>query len=510
MNNDMMKMMPGLPPELFWTALTASAFLAIATLLLPQDSKPSLRLIRGWRFNLLTIPLIGKFARSRKFQFTLQFLPVVLLFVIIATGLFGIQSSLNLAPVLTWTIWWALLIFDIVLIGRSWCLICPWYAIASWLRRLAFWRRTNEPISLNRPWPKSLKNLYLAIGLFLTLTWLELGFNVTSNPQVTALLALLMTTLVVIPALVYDRMAFCHYGCLIGRICGLYSLVAPVEIRPTDRNICKSCATRDCRTGSDSGYPCPTDLDLGTLQKNTYCLNCSECIKSCPHDNVAYNIRPFASDLREMTDVRKDEALLAVVLLAMTSFHGLTMTPAWDHFLEMAKGMAGVSYLTAFSLGMLVLLACFIISFRAVGYIITAIEPRPKASFRSHDHFAYCLIPLALFYHLAHNGAHFIKEASALLIALSDPFDWGWDLFGYAQMKVMPLLPAKFTFGLQTGLILIGFLLSLRICRTTLRLRYPKRKQQLLPGLVVVAALLGYQLFNLWLLYQPMSMRSGL
>ncbi len=458
-------MMPGLPPELFWAALAASLILAVMAVLLPVASNQTSGSQTHWRVDLLSLPLLGSFARSRAFQFILQLLPVLLLTAIIITGLFGLQSRLNLAPVLTWTIWWALLIFDIVLLGRSWCLICPWHAIATWIRRMAFWRRTSEPFTFKRPWPKALKNLYLAIGLFLVLTWLELGFHVTSKPQVTALLALLMTALVIIPALIYEKMAFCQYGCLIGRICGLYSLVAPVEIRPRDKSTCNACSTRDCRTGSAAGYPCPTDLDLGTLKRNTYCLNCSECIKSCPHDNVAYNIRPFASDLKDLSDVRKDEALLAIVLLAMTSFHGLTMTPAWDHILKKVESATGLSYLPSFTVGMIILLALFITSFRVVGITINGLESSDAAPAKSHEHFAYSLIPLALFYHLAHNGAHFVKEASALLIALSDPFDWGWNLFGHARMKVMPFMSAEPTFYMQTGLILVGFMLSLKVCR---------------------------------------------
>lgn len=505
--------MPGLPTELLLAIMAISFFLAIYTLSVPPKSKSVKNRTSSLRINLLAFPLFEKFAKNRKFQFILQLLPVVLLLLIIATGLFGLQSSHNFAPVLTWTIWWSLLIFDIVLLGRSWCLICPWYAIATWLRRASFWRRTSEPFSLNLSWPKSLKNLYLAIGLFLILTWLELGFSVTSNPQMTAILAILMSGLVIVPALIYDKMSFCRYGCLIGRICGLYSLVAPVEIRAKDKNVCSACQGRECRHGSNNGYPCPTDLDLGALQKNTYCINCTECIKSCPYDNVAYNIRPVAADLNISLTPRKDESVLAVVLLAMTSFHGLTMTPLWDRFLTILGDVTGLPHLALFTFGMALVLLFFLTTFAATGLFISRYESNRGGHYtdtKPAEHFAYALIPLALFYHLAHNGAHFIKEAGALLVAISDPFGWGWNLFGHARQTVSPILPSNFTWGLQSTLIIVGFMLSLKICRSIILSRYPDIQQRIVPASIMIISLFLFHCCNLWLLYQPMTMRSGL
>ena len=116
--------------------------------------------------------------------------------------------------------------------------------MASWIRRLAFWRRSSEPLALDARWPRWLSNVYPATIFFVGLTWLELGWGVTMSPRATAVLGLLMLVMAVVPALFFEKRAFCKYACLVGRICGLYSLLAPVEIRAKDRDVCKEVTPR--------------------------------------------------------------------------------------------------------------------------------------------------------------------------------------------------------------------------------------------------------------------------
>jgi len=173
------------------------------------------------RFDLLSIRLIAGALRSRVFRFTLQAIVVALFFVIVAAGLFGNQNaSLNIAPMLTWTIWWALLIILILFAGKAWCYVCPWDAVAGWAERLSFWRKQDEGISLNLKWPRYVRNILIATLLFVGLTWVELGFGVTMKPRVTAYLALGMLAMAVGAALLFDKKSFCRYGCLVGRVSG--------------------------------------------------------------------------------------------------------------------------------------------------------------------------------------------------------------------------------------------------------------------------------------------------
>ena len=501
--------MPGIPSGYAVFTIAVSLAMLCCFIAFPRWVNESTKRFQSSRYNLLSISIFHRWVHNRSFQLVLQIFPVVLLILIILTGLFGIQNSLNFAPVTTWTIWWALLIFDIILLGRSWCLVCPWYAIATWLQRLAIIRRTREPFKLSLPWPNFLKNIYLAVGLFLLLTWLELGFDVTSNPQITAMLALLMTAMVVVPSVVYEKMSFCQYGCLVGRICGLYSVMAPVEIRAKDRNICNKCQEKACRHGSANGYPCPTDLDLGELSSNNYCLNCTECIKSCPYDNIACNIRPFGAELNTSLTPKRDEATLALVLLTMTSFHGLTMTPYWTRCLDWLRATWVSSHLVAFSVGMVLFLTLFVALYLVFSWAFAMYEKLPSLA-GAGWHYAYCLIPLALFYHLAHNGAHFIREGKAILIAASDPFGWGWNLFGHKNVVVTSMTSMPFLWNLQVSLALIGFYFTLKMCVRITMQRSQQTCLQRVSVMWVSSLCFLFHSFNVWLLAQPMVMRTGM
>ena len=51
-------------------------------------------------------------------------LPLVFVFLIYA-GIAG-DGKVNILPVMTWTVWWAGLIFLVVFLGKAWCFVCPW------------------------------------------------------------------------------------------------------------------------------------------------------------------------------------------------------------------------------------------------------------------------------------------------------------------------------------------------------------------------------------------------
>lgn len=497
--------MAGLPAWAFYAALAAAALVTLWSVWRGPSwfrrPRPARRLeVTAWR------PVRWLVTR-RPFQFAFQLPLVLALFLILAAGFYGTQvAERNFATVAVWTLWWTLLILDILLLGRMWCLVCPWEALASWTRRLAFWkRRADEPLALELKWPRWLKNVYPATFFFLGLTWLELGFGVTRSPRATAVLGLLMVLLAVIPALVFERRSFCKYGCLVGRICGLYSMLAPVEVRARDLDVCRTCRTKDCLRGNENGYPCPTGQCLAGMRTNTYCTVCTECLKTCRNDNVALNLRPWGSDLATVGKPRADEAVLALVMLTLASFHGLTMTPAWTEALAWIRGATGLGHLPAFSLGMAAVLlvpgTVYLLFCRLSAKLAT--EPLRQVATR----YAYPLIAVALMYHLAHNAGHFLLEAGNAVPVVSDPFGSGRDLLGTAGFVPGPLASQGAIWALQIGLVLTGLLWALR---ATERAHRRLRRDPGTSRWVTASFLLLVTVANLWLLAQPMEMRTGM
>lgn len=510
LTEEMLDMLAGMPN---WLVMLEIAALAAVTFLLyiglnlrRAQSAP----YQYPAFDLMRLPVFDRMVKSRWFQFSFQ-LPVVLVFLLILFGgVYGNQvSGQNIALPLTWTIWWAGLIFIILFVGKFWCFVCPWNAIAEWLERLSFWWKRSSTLSLNLKWPAKWRNIYLATGLFIGLTWLELGWGITTSARATAYLAIFMVVLTVVCAMIFERKSFCRYACLVGRISGMYSLFSPVEVRNRDHEVCRSCHTNDCLVGNDQGYACPTFQYLGTMDTNTYCILCSECVKTCPHDNVAVNVRPFGADLADHTKGQADEAYLVVVMLAMTFFHGLTMTPFWGVALEAIGEATGFGKLASFSLGMTGMLLLPALLYTGIVWLARFGVGKSLLSMKQvFVTFAYPFLPVALFYHLAHNAQHFFIEGQKVISMASDPFGWGWDLFGTASLYMSPMLNISSVWGLQAVLLVLGQIAGVAILVSISRRLLPNRRQAMVTQIPVILLLLGLSLVGLWICSMPMMTRA--
>ena len=519
--------MPGTPDWLFYAGV--AAVLVVSFVVSEMLGKRHVRPRPGWRYDLLKMRRLKGVMKKPYFQFLFQ-APVTLLFLFtLYAGLFGHQV-INITPTLTWTVWWSGLYFLILFAGKLWCLVCPWDMIASLIARLRLFGAGRAPLNLGLKWPRFMRNIVPAIGLFILLTWLELGYHVTTSAMATAYLGIAMVALTVVPALLFEKKAFCRYGCMIGRISGLYANFAPVEVRAADTSVCRRCTTRDCLKGNARGNPCPTSLCLATLEENTYCIMCGECVKSCPRDNVALNLRPFGHDLFHYAGPRRDEAFLAIVLLSLTGFHGLTMTPLWDNVSDPTASVlgwigrvTGLGYLPSFTIGMVLVLAAPILLYLLFCVIARGLAQRlpgrrggdPKAPgvpnvMEIFVQFAYSLLPIALFYHLAHNGMHLFMEGQGVLTLASDPMGRGWDLFGTAKHAFPPVLSVDTIWVLQVVLVLIGHIYGIVVSQRTAQRLFGEGRTATVVQIPLLVAMVVFSFLSLWLMHLDMYMRGTL
>jgi len=386
--------------------------------------------------------------------------------------------------------------------GKAWCYVCPWDALAGWAEG-------GGRSSLGLVWPRVLRNIWPATLLFIALTWVELGFSVTMKPRATAWFALAMLAMAFVSAFLFERKSFCRYGCLVGRISGLYALFSPVEVRARDQGVCRDCSSHACYRGSEKGQACPTFQYLGSMTQNTYCISCMECVKTCDHDNVALNLRPWAEDLRLHTRPRSDEAYLALLMLSLTGFHGLTMTGAWGRMTDWMQASLGIGEALAFTVGMAAIMLGPIALY-ALLVAISRLMGGASGPYREHFvRFAYGLLPIALFYHLAHNSEHLMMEGQRLLALLSDPFGWEWNLFGTAQWSIGPLVHAQTLWAIQVLLVLVGHVYSLWATHRVAGGLYGEARAVRRSQFTMLAAMVMFSVFSLWLLKQPMQMRMS-
>jgi hypothetical protein len=195
-------------------------------------------------------------------------------------------------------------------------------------------------------------------------------------------------------------------------------------------------------------------------------------------------------------------------MLALTGFHGLTMTASWAAMVRWFQDGLGVGAPAAFSLGMVGIMAGPIVLYALVVAVSRWSARARTSGYREHFvRYAYAFLPIALFYHLAHNAGHLLMEGPRLLALLSDPFGWGWNLFGGAAAVPGPMVSMGTLWGLQVLLIATGHVYGLWASRRAAAALFPDAHAALRSQVPMLAAMILFSVMSLWLLKQPMQMR---
>jgi len=426
-----------------------------------QESKSPMR------YDLTQIPLFKRLLRSRWPQFTLTMLALAGFLFAILSGLFGTPvGSRNFGIIFVWIAWWAILMLVAVpLLGRSWCSICPIPAPGEWLQRGALLGPQGQikGLGLGRRWPRRLRNIWLQNGAFILVALFST--LVLTQPRATAVVLATFLFVAVGASLVFERRAFCRYLCPVGGFIGLYSQLAPMEVRVKDTAVCAAHTEKTCYTGYASGpqagYGCPWGVFPGGLVKNTYCGTCMECLRTCPHDNIALQLRPFGADLTQQRGRKLDEAYKAFIMLGSALVYGLVLLGPWGQLKLAAYSVGSLSwaaYALAFLLFVLVALpGVFWLCVRLGQWLARSQEPtRTRApTLRNFITLAYALAPLGMAAWIAFSLAFVFTNLSYVWAVLSDPFGWGWDLFGTAATAWTPYLGAILP-ALQALVLLVG------------------------------------------------------
>lgn len=502
---------PGLPD--YWVYLVWALMIVLCLVVLFRSQLISTS--RQSTISLGKIKLIApvmSFLKTNRWPLQLLQLLVVLIFLlVIYAGLMGTQiPQANIATVLTWNIWWAGLILSIFFLGSAWCAVCPWNTLATWyVKPKLWWIKLNNSLELTPP--KWLRSVWPALMMFVGLTWLELGYGVTTSPYATALLSLLMVLLATASLALYKNRAFCHYICPVGRTIGFYAQLAPVELRPVDQAVCNDCKTLECFNGSATIDACPTQLVMGRLTQNTYCTSCGNCVQSCPSANVAWRIRPQSQEAIQSARPHWDEAWFMLVLLTLTSFHGITMMEFWEtglrHFAQFIgdSGRLLPSFTVGLFLSILMPVSVYALAVQLLRKF-TATDVSFKKLFSS---LVFVSLPLAFAYHLAHNLNHLIRESVGVSQVIMNPLGYKAEFSSASDQLLLSnsmLLTENTIFLLQTTLMLFGFWIAIKVLKHRAQQLVPGASWRLWPMLVFIVAIHG---FHLWMLSQPMVMRVG-
>ena len=424
-----------------------------------------------WRFELTKFKPVRNLLKSRWFPFIpIVFNLFVFTIILLATftGGFG-AGNYNFGIMIIWILWWVLLMmFMVPVVGRLWCMMCPFPLIGDWIQRGKLIKVGRlKPLILGKRLPNKFRNLWPLVILFWMATWFSGFFTVRPLATFIFLGAIILAAIIL--SMIYERRAFCIAVCPVSGFQGLYANFSLCEVRAKDKNVCKDHKQKTCYTGNENGYGCPWMELPFDMNRNTYCGLCMECLKTCPYDNMAFNIRPFAADFfvekkrsdklyhrRSTDEAFKSLTMIGIFLLFFFAFQG-----PFGHIKDMvrATSLKGyLSYLGESALTDFLLIPGLFFVFVLLSKLMSGSkQAKLKDVFVN---FSYTLVPVGLAIWAAFSIGIIMPNGSYILHIISDPFAWGWNLFGTAHYPWTPFFTQAMPY-LQIFLISGGLLFAL-------------------------------------------------
>ncbi len=405
------------------------------------------------RLNLYRLPWLRPLLESRWPQLAVRALTLAGFVFAIAAGLLGSPvGSHNFAIIFVWIAWWSA--FKLVFIpfgGRSWCSICPIPLPGDWLQQGGILTR-GRGLGLKLRWPRRLKGAwlqsaaFLLIGLFSALT--------LTSPRLSGWVLLGLFALATGLSLVFEKRAFCSSICPIGGFSGLYAQAAPLELRVLDTDICAKHGDKSCYQA------CPWGLYPVALRDSSACGLCLECLRACPKDNLALNLRPFSAELGAPRSAsRLDGAFLALVMLGSALAFAAVFVGPWG-WLKLAAYRVGSAAWWGYAAGFLALNLLALPGL--FGLAVWAGGSRRLPGRRAIANQAQALLPLGLLAWIAFTVSFALPKLGYIAGVLNDPFGWGWKLLGSGYVFWQPDLANPGAL-LQVGLLLLGLFWSAQV-----------------------------------------------
>lgn len=270
-----------------------------------------------------------------------------------------------------------------------------WATLSPWDTMARFLGIGDRPL---RPFPKPW-GLWPATVLLLGFLWMELVFPLAASPRSLAVAMGVYTVITLAGMAVFGRDAWNSSGEAFAVYFGLLSRLAPVARRSDGRVI----------------------------------------------------LRPPLSGLPGI-EPRPGLVALVMVVIGSTTYDGFSGTQLWDRWTA-GQGPGGRALL-----GTIGLLA--VIGLVTGLYALSMMAAARVARARWHPlavRFVHSLVPIAFAYVTAHYFSFLFLEGQAGIALVSDPFGFGWNLFGTAGYAInFALLSAVMIWYVQVAVIVAG------------------------------------------------------
>jgi hypothetical protein len=378
----------------------------------------------------------------------------------ILAGLIGNPDPAhNLAPTMVWVGFWVGLAFVSALVGDVWAVLSPLRVSFQWFEA-AYARVTGRPLVPVLAYPRALGH-WPAVGLMVLFAWTEHLAEGAAVPRNVGLALLAYAAFTFAGMLVFGRESWLRHGEVFAVFFALFARFAPLELR-----------------SSENGR--------------------------------RLWARAPAVGLLADRDVPFPLIVFVLLVLAGVTFDGFIETPLWHDVFDgvLASGVGGLGRGPLMALALLLFPLLFLGAFWASCHAMSAIagraSPRAPSTGLCASRFVLTLVPIAIAYHFAHYLTLLLTTGQALIPLASDPFGWGWNLFGTAGYAPdLALLDVRTVWSLLVWAIVIGHVLAVYLAHVVALDVMATRTSAILSQIPLLVLMVVYTMASLWIVAQP-------
>jgi hypothetical protein len=200
--------------------------------------------------------------------------------------------------------------------------------------------------------------------------------------------------------------------------------------------------------------------------------------------------------------------VFVIVMLSTVTFDGLMATPFWqriENALYVALPALGDARLAIINtLGLLSFCAIFVGAYRLFARWIAHASKERMTPDTAGRAFVLTLVPIAIAYLLAHYLSYFLIQGQLLIRLVSDPFGFGWNIFGTAHFRPdIGIVGARFVWYTSLFAIVIGHVAAVSLVHTIALRRFGDPRLAIRSQIPVLVLMVAYTMTSLWIIAQP-------
>ena len=434
-------------------AAVVVSFIIVGLFVRGDASRPRL----DQRFDLTSLG-IGELILNPATGLVPQLVAFATFAVTVAAGFIGSQDPYrNIAPTMVWIIFWVGLAYVSAFAGDIWALVNPWRTIFAAVERLS-------KLVADRPrlrYPSAL-GIWPACLMLLTFSWIELVYPSPAEPRHIAWFATAYTLLTWAGMALFGSETWLQRGELFTLVFGTLARFAP------------------------------TDLS----RRRGVCV-----------------LRPFGAGLLADRPALASMTAFVLLLLSTVLYDGLLGTPEWAAaeaaVMDILGGGEGAA-LAIRSIGLVGFWLFFLGAFVGAAALMAWFAGGICSTREMAQHLAPTLVPIVIGYHLAHYLMLLFVQGQYVVPLISDPFGFGWNLFGTAGYRVdIAIVGARFAWYTAVTAILLGHIAAVSLAHIKAMRLLSDRAAALRAELPLTALMVAYTCLSLSIIAEPIVERRA-